>query len=85
MGYNVTYGWRNPNSAENTTGYNVQFSNNITTSVNFKLNQVFSLFSGDNKSLGTIGGNNDDREGQNILDIFKLFKSFVPDAICCDI
>jgi hypothetical protein len=80
-GYNVTYGWRNPNTAENTTGYNVQFSNNITTTANLKLNEIFNVIGGDNKSIGTIGGNNDDREGQNILDVFKIFKSFVPDAV----
>ncbi|MCB0725433.1 MAG: cell surface protein SprA [Ignavibacteriae bacterium] len=81
--YNVTYGWRNPNVQDNAVGYNVQFSNNASTTANFKLNELFSLISGSetNKSRGSIGGNNDDREGQNILDVFKLFKGFIPDAV----
>lgn len=79
--YNVTYGWRNPNTAQNTTGFNVQYTNNISATANLKLNEIFKVIGGDNKSLGTIGGKMDDREGQNILDVFKLFKSFVPDAV----
>jgi cell surface protein SprA len=82
MAYNVSYGWRNPNTAENTTGYHVQYNNNVSSTANLKLNEIFALFKpSDNKSRGMIGGKSDDREGQSIFDVFKLFSSFVPDAI----
>lgn len=82
MGYSVTYYWSRPNTVENTTGYNVRYDNSVTSTANLKLNEIFALFKpSDNKLRGRIGGNTDDREGQNIFDIFKIFTSFVPDAI----
>mgnify|MGYP006908228824 FL=1 len=81
LGYNVTYGWQNPNTSTGLTGYNVRYQNNVTSTANFKLKELIGLIGGINKSKGQIGGNTDDREGQSIGDIIKVFGSFVPDAI----
>jgi cell surface protein SprA len=79
LSYNVTYGWRNPNSTEN-IGYNVGYNNTVTAGANLNLKEIFNIFSSEPSKLRA-GSTMDDREGQNIGDIFKILSSFLPTSI----
>lgn len=87
LSYNVTYGWVNPNTTAN-VGYNVGYSNNVTSTANFKLGEVLKIFEGSpepeepkntgqsNKSTGILKINDDGGP-----DLLKIFRSLIPDNI----
>jgi cell surface protein SprA len=95
LDYNVTYGWKNPNSTID-LGYNVGYQNTITSGANIKLSELFSMFKGSD-APGTVGPNDKFRPKFNKnsflrsdstssgrtdpTEIFKIFKTFLPDNI----
>jgi hypothetical protein len=92
MSYNVTYGWINPNTTAN-VGYNVGYSNNVTSTANFKLGEILKIFEGSpdseepkklsgqsNKSSGTLKIYDDGG-----VDLLKIFRSLIPENIAVNI
>lgn len=93
--YNVTYGWKDPNSTIN-LGYNVGYQNSVTSGANIKLSELFSIFKGsdapgvtnpDNKFNSKLTTTSylrsDSTKGGKTdpAEIFKIFKTFLPDNI----
>ncbi|MBK8983372.1 MAG: cell surface protein SprA [Ignavibacteria bacterium] len=89
-GYNVRYGWINPNQIIN-VGYNTGFSNTFNATGNIKLNELFSIFSssenGNLRANGMGRGNGRDtidtqnKSSQSLADILNIFKTLVPKDI----
>lgn len=79
-GYNVRYGWVNPNQIVN-VGFNTGYSNTFNSTANLKLAEIFTLFGGsDNANLRANGMGRDTvvKSSQSIEDILNIFKTFVP-------
>lgn len=95
--YNVTYGWRNPNTTTN-VGYTVGYTNTINTSFNLKIRDIISLFESTevttpppDKLIRKItnlrsGGNTNktsisDDDKPGLKQILNLFRTFIPDNV----
>jgi hypothetical protein len=84
--YNVRYGWVNPNQISN-VGSNIGYSSTVNASAIFKLNELFSLFTGSGSGrLSAMGMRRDSvpqEQGnkQTIANIFKAIVTLVPKDI----
>ncbi|MBN1633952.1 MAG: cell surface protein SprA [Ignavibacteria bacterium] len=88
LSYNVTYGWINPNTTAD-IGYNVGYSNNITSSANFRLGEVLKVFEGspDKNEPESPSGQSHPSNGPLKIadnggtDLLKILRSLIPDNI----
>ncbi|MCX7834151.1 MAG: cell surface protein SprA [Ignavibacteria bacterium] len=88
LSYNVTYGWINPNTTRN-VGFNVGFSNNINTTANLKIGEIFKIFKGedDGVKIRTLSAqsqsdlNISQKNSDDQIDLLKLIRSFIPDNV----
>jgi len=89
LSYSVTYGWINPNTTVN-VGYNVGYSNNITSSANFRIGEIFKIFEPTKNLIkyhsGLTGGSSKGDKQPNITDdpgpdLLNILKTLIPENI----
>jgi hypothetical protein len=84
-GYNVTYGWINPNTAS-VIGSNVGYNNKIQATTNFKFKDILDLLNSSSKNpspLKRITSNSSKTyyDDPGLGEILKLLITFIPDNI----
>lgn len=75
--YRVIYGWR-ASQFNNAQGSNVGYNTDLQATAFVKLNNLFNIFKSTSKIMG---GSKSGFQDQDPADIFKIFRTFIPDQI----